>query len=437
MHLYNKKNDFRKDFGNLEELDLKLVNNKKREQIKLQQQLLKIHNSVNRFQRQLQDVKPTPEYIEKLKEIMEEVENSINVFKEEQRQIYDELLKEEKICSQEILAFEKKIVTWALAVATAPKACPKAVAKVRLTKTLEEDLPVEVVEFEKFLQQTGGRQGGWDDYDHQNFLKIWTKHSGKPVYMKEALMYLPGRTEEETRLHENWYQEFLFLEERKKEAILKWKAKKQLEKEELLKQKEKSAGELERERLARAEARRRKEEQEKREKEARLEAWKREKELQMAQEKEQQLREEVYNRRRAKEEQRRQLEVKLAVEAYTRQKTEREELLQLEKLMREQAELEEKRRQAAREIVKFQKRDFSKLESKLQEKQAKEQEEAEREKRLAKLKEKVEVHISRDPSRLWNPTKGWEERTKEIGPTGGGPLLNMPHRAVPSWRQGL
>ena len=25
---------------------------------------------------------------------------------------------------------------------------------------------------QRFLQQTGGRQGGWDDYDHQTFLKI-------------------------------------------------------------------------------------------------------------------------------------------------------------------------------------------------------------------------------------------------------------------------
>ena len=27
---------------------------------------------------------------------------------------------------------------------------------------------------QRFLQQTGGRQGGWDDYDHNTFLKTRT-----------------------------------------------------------------------------------------------------------------------------------------------------------------------------------------------------------------------------------------------------------------------
>ncbi|XP_069043355.1 coiled-coil domain-containing protein 112 isoform X2 [Lepisosteus oculatus] len=431
--VYNKKNDFRNEFGTLEEVDLKMMNNRKSEKDKLQQQLVKIHNSVKRFQRQLQDVKPTPDYIGKLKEVMEEVENSINNFKEEQRQIYEELLNEEKTCAQEILALEKKIDTWASAVAAPPQTC----AKVPLAKSIEENLPAEVAELEKFLQQTGGRQGGWDDFDHQNFLRVWTKHSGKPAYLKEALMYLPGRTEEEIKLHENWYQEFLFLEERKKEAIAKWKSKRRREKEELLQQKETSEGELARQQAAREEARRKREEQERREKEAQLQDWRGQKEQQRRREEQRRLREEALRRRREKEERRRQLEARLAAEEYARQKREREDRLRVENELRERAELEEKRRQAASEIVKFQERDLLKLEVKLQEKQAKEEDKAEREKRLAKLKEKVEAHISRDPSRLWKPTKGWEERTKEIGPTGGGPVLHLPHRAVPSWRQGI
>ncbi|MGH0189731.1 UNVERIFIED_CONTAM: hypothetical protein FKN15_037872 [Acipenser sinensis] len=349
-HLYVKKKDVRNEFGTLEDLELKLTNSR------------------------------TMEIVEKLKEIMEEVENAINAFKEEQRQSYEELMKEEKNSSQEIIALEKKFETWALAVSAAPKNCPSLLAKVPLAKTIDDDLPAEVVEFEKFLQQTGGRQGGWDDYDHQNFLKVWTKHNGKTGYMKEALLYLPGRTQEDIQLHENWYQEFLFLEESKKEAIQKWKAKKQLEKEELLKQKDKSEEELRQEQLAHVEAQRQKMEQERKERQTRLHTWKKQKEQERTMEEKQQLREEAEKRRKATEEQQRQLE------------------------------------------------DLHKLEAKLLEKRAKEEEAAEREDRLAKLKEKVEVHISRDPSRLWRPTKGWEERTKQIGPTGGGPLLHIPQR---------
>lgn len=42
----------------------------------------------------------------------------------------------------------------------------------------------------------------------------------------------------------------------------------------------------------------------------------------------------------------------------------------------------------------------------------------------------VEVHVSRDPSRLWKNTKVWEERMRDIGPSGSGaaPLLHVFHR---------
>lgn len=41
-----------------------------------------------------------------------------------------------------------------------------------------------------------------------------------------------------------------------------------------------------------------------------------------------------------------------------------------------------------------------------------------------------QVHVSRDPSRLWKRTKVWEERMREIGPSGSGaaPLLHVFHR---------
>lgn len=48
----------------------------------------KIRSNVNKFQRDLQDVKPSPQFVEKLKEIMEEIENSMMTFKEQQRKVY-------------------------------------------------------------------------------------------------------------------------------------------------------------------------------------------------------------------------------------------------------------------------------------------------------------------------------------------------------------
>ena len=51
---------------------------------------------------------------------------------------------------------------------------------------------------------------------------------GKPVFLTHVLPAIPTRTEEEIREHEDWYQEYLFLNETKKDAIKKWKEKREV-----------------------------------------------------------------------------------------------------------------------------------------------------------------------------------------------------------------
>uniref|UniRef100_A0A3B4AZE6 Uncharacterized protein n=1 Tax=Periophthalmus magnuspinnatus TaxID=409849 RepID=A0A3B4AZE6_9GOBI len=284
-------------------------------------QLSKIQNGVQKFQLQLRDVKPTPELIEKLKEIMSEVETSITSLKEDQRTKFEELLKEERTYRQEITAYDKKIENWNICVTTECRPRTSTVSKVQYIY-----LPSEVKALELYLNKTGGSSGGWDQFDHQTFLKVWTKFRGQPAYRKEAKLFLPSKTEEEIQQHEDWYRELIHLQDKKKEV-------------------------------------------------------------------------------RHTEERRRQLEVKLIIEEQLRLKREEEEKEQRRQREEETREMEERRREATRGIKKF--------------------------------NERVEGHVSRDPSRLTRPTKGWEERMKNIGPSGSGPVLQMFHRAVPTWRQGL
>ncbi|XP_053556456.1 coiled-coil domain-containing protein 112 [Bombina bombina] len=436
-NLYNKRNDNRVEYSTLEEYEQKLASSRKGEKARTEQQLAKIHNNVKRLQRQLQDVKPTPEFVEKLREMMEDVDNAIGVFKEEQRLIYEELMKEEKTTSIELSALEKKIEAWTTFGAQQETVFRTPTGKAVLEKNTSKHLPEEVMDFENFLQETGGRVGGWDEFDHQSFLKVWTKHKGKVSYLEEALAFLPSRTKEDVQQHEKWYQEFLFLDEKKKEAIQKWKAKKQLEKEELSKLQNKSKDVLEFDLGQQDEAQKQKMEEERLKRQNELASWRRQKEIEAAAKQEAMLREEEEQQRKQRKERQRQLEVKLLVEEHARLRKEQEEIIRQEQEMREEAEREEKRRLASFEICRFQDRDQRKLEEKEKEKRAKEEEAAEKEKRLSKLKEKVQVHVDRDPSRLCKLTKGWEERCKETGPIGSAPLLHIPHRAVPTWRQGL
>ncbi|XP_063312997.1 coiled-coil domain-containing protein 112 [Pelobates fuscus] len=433
-HLYNKKNEFRIEYSALEEYEQKQANVRKAEKTKTRQQLTKIGNNVKRLQRQLKDVKPTPEFVEKLRVMVEEVDSAIIAFKEEQRIIYEELLKDEKSTIAELSALERKIEA---SQNTAPEVFKAPSGKVVSCSKISSQLPEEVEIFEIFLQQSGGRGGGWDDFDHQSFLKIWTKHKGKPTYLKEAMEYLPSRTREDVQQHETWYKEFLLLEGKKREAIQKWKAKKHLEKAEMSKLHVKQ--ELsEFDRHQQEEALRQKQEMERRKRQQELEAWKRKKEIEEITKHEMKIKEEEEQQRKQRKEYQRQLEVKLLVEQHARKKKEQEAFLRLEKEMREEAEREEKRRMACFQIQRFQDMDQRKLEERAQKNKAREELEAEKERRLAKLKEKVQVHVDRDPARLCKLTKGWEARCRESGPTGAtGPSLHIPHRAVPTWRQDL
>ncbi|XP_041855652.1 coiled-coil domain-containing protein 112 isoform X3 [Melanotaenia boesemani] len=428
-----KKNGWKDVSGELEEYEKILERERNAEKMKCQKQLMKIRYGVRTFQRHLMDVKPSPELIDRLNEIMSEVEISINNLKEEQRSCFDEYLKEERICRQEVTAYERKIENWSLAL--------KSNSKQPMAPTLkphDRDLPVEVGALETFLQRTGGPNGGWDQYDHQTFLRFWMKHSGQPSYKKEAKLYLPGKTLEKIEQHEDWHQELLYLQDRKREAIQRWKASKHQERQTRMQSQEETEEAQRKEKKAKSMAEQHRSEEQRREVARQLEEWREEKKEKEELVEKQRVNDEIQKRRREREERRRQLEVKLTLEEQLRLRREEEEKQRRRKTEEEQKEMEERQKEAAKVIKQFSERDLHKVEAKLHEKQFRENEEEERQRRIAaKLKEKVDAHVNKDPSRLIRPTKGWQERMKHIGPSGGGPVLQMFHRAVPTWRQGL
>uniref|UniRef100_H0YSW5 Coiled-coil domain containing 112 n=1 Tax=Taeniopygia guttata TaxID=59729 RepID=H0YSW5_TAEGU len=241
----------------------------------------------------------------------------------------------------------------------------------------------------KFLQRTGGRQGGWDDYDHQNFLKIGIKYRGRLSYMDEALKHLSGKTKEDTEQHDKWYQEYVILHERKKESVKKWKEKQQQEKERNFQEKEKSEKMLKERWLQHEEAQKQKAEEERK----RKQAWKKQKVVAYAIDQASQLKLEEKTKKQQME---RQSHVKLLLERNTLQKTVKEELEKLENEKKEAAEKEGRKKIAAEEISKFQ--------------------------------EHVEVQVTKDGSTLNRPSKGWEERRQEMAPAAAEPLLRVSRR---------
>ncbi|KAL8581106.1 hypothetical protein ACOMHN_033554 [Nucella lapillus] len=436
-HIFSKRSDFRKDFSTLEEMNTKLTEERKDEQDHMKQHLSKTSHLVKRFRRELGNVRPSPEFVERLKLIMEEIEGAINAFKEEQKQKYEELLRGERTMSQDLQALERKFETWAQSANEPTITSHRSASTQRPLSTardITKDLPPEVATFEKFLQQTGGHRGGWDEYDHGTFLKFRSRHKGRIVFLDHLKGAIPTRTEEEIREHETWYQEYLFLNEQKKDGIKIWREKREEEKEDLLTKAQTAEGEGEEdeaERRGRAQAR---VQEEKRERFTQLNSWKVQKELEKAMKEERKMREELSKAKKQEEEKKRQAEIRAQVEEFRRQREEEERFIQQQTELRKRQEDEFKRQESAREIVRFRSRDVQKLQEKLSKEIEKENQLKEKEKQLERLKNKVEV--DRDPSRLLQPTAGWKSRLKDTTTSsGGGQVLHMPHRAVPNWRK--
>ncbi|XP_052698107.1 coiled-coil domain-containing protein 112-like isoform X2 [Crassostrea angulata] len=436
-HLYSKRSEFRHDFSVLEELDSKLTGDIKSEQVKVKQQLEKISHMVKRFHKELKDVKPTPEFVEKLKVIMEEIEGTITSFKENQRKQYEELIRDERMTYQEIQAMERKFDAWSQLAEKPDNKSKTPAAPLASARDITKDLPPQVAAFEKFLEETGGIRGGWDEYDHGTFLKFRNRYKGKIIFIKHALVAIPTKTEEEIRDHEEWYQTYLSMNEKKKESIKKWREKKEGEKEEVLSKVESELAEDQQREEQKQQRLKEQIQEEKRQRFSQLNAWKVQKELERAQAEEKKLREALDKAQKEEDRKKEKAELKQKVENYKKEREEEEKFLEEQKKVWEEEEKERHRQNSAREIHRFRDRDQRKIQEKLAKEKEKENEKIQKQKRLDRLREQVDIEVDRDPSRLLKPTAGWTSRLKDKGPSGSGPVIQMPHRAIPSWRQGM
>ena len=432
-HLYAKHGHLYKEMADIHAEEMKIIAQRNAEKQKLKQQLGKIKNMVRKFHREMKDVKPTPEFVEKLKVIMEDIEEQISNFKEQQREQYDELIRDERIATQEVSVMNNKFDSWATLGPPKLDDRDKKPGKVASHRDITKDLPPEVAAFERFVAQHGGVRGGWDEFHHGTFLKYRNRHKGKPSFIREVVAFLPGLSEEEIRHHELWYQQYLDLNEEKKEAIQKWKEKKEIEKETLMKQAGLSDSDDE-ETVRRKERLQQIAEEERRERLAELNKWKVEKEIERAEKEAQKLKEELEKAQREEKERQLREEQKAKVEAFRRNREEEKEHREYMKQMEAQIEYE-KRVAATQEVHKYQERDLSKVKKKMAKTQAHKEAEKERQNRIqTKLKAQNESHIKRDPSRLLQPTQGWKERQKDTTRSAG-QVFHVQHRAVPTWRQ--
>ena len=87
-----------------------------------------------------------------------------------------------------------------------------------------KELPPEVLAVERILREEGGTTGGWEERDHERFLRYRTQHRGQPhVYIQKTSDDLPAHDVTSVKAHERWYIRYLGLLQAKKAAIRTWR----------------------------------------------------------------------------------------------------------------------------------------------------------------------------------------------------------------------
>eukprot|EP01135_Chromosphaera_perkinsii_P005664 Nk52_evm1s357 gene=Nk52_evmTU1s357 len=459
------------------------------EKDELRKQLLKIRASVEGFKRYLKAMNPMAAgSVEKLKEVMQRVENEIGGFKNQQRKKYEDLMKEERILSKEANAFSQIIENWDKEEASLKSRPSRASRRASTSKiawgeneqngthssddddsanltkkskgekkaqaiftsvgnpTGSSSLP-EIVAYDSFVKDKGGHTGGWTEYDHHVFLKNRRKCNPEvklSQFIRSVLLELPHKLEHNVEEHENWYCKYLELYGEKKRAIKQWRAKKEEERNSKLAA---AVGKAQEDDISRAEAaeeaRRAKEEAEKRKRAAnkvKVAAWKKKKEEERARtelvkmEKDKRLKDEFMKKKALLDESKRQLQ------AYRKQQ---ETLKKIEKEIETAHKNPPQSKGAnARKLEYFRQKDQQFMEEKMKLISEKRYDEEEAAARLEKLKgkKKPKSDPRRDPTRIYKMTQGLENRRKarERSPTKANTAMSataIPKRAVPVWRK--
>lgn len=364
------------------------------------------------------------------------VKEKIDDFKAYQQQCLEKLACEETLLTREIQAYQQQFEAWAAAPEHRPALSSAMVGPPGMVTEAATDVPTEVAAFDIFLQRTGGLSGGWDAYDHNMFLKLRQQIHGGDRRVVTIADALPSKSIEDVEAHEQWYREMLRLRDSKVASIAAWKADVQQRK-----QAQQEAAEADKKALAENTARKEAQRKEReaahrRETEATVQGWRKQKEsdghaqARLAEEEQQ-----AVQRKLREQERRRQARAKAQVQAYQLKRDREQEVLAATAAAQAQAV---QPRVKAVDLARFRRRDEQTLaEKRLREKEQQEAEE-DKQRRLDRLRQQVQVSAQREPGRLTQPTAAVRNRMADSTTSSGRVIARFPPKlGIPSWRRGL
>ncbi|KAJ3272051.1 hypothetical protein HDV01_006003 [Terramyces sp. JEL0728] len=371
-------------------------------------QLNNIKRSIKEFQNVVADPQLGSHYVASIKQMMEAIECRILILKEYQRDSMKELLDHERLLSSEIKTIQagiEKVESVSLA---------KSSSSAKLNTQPSNLLP-EVVEFQNFVSKYG-HEGGWEPSNHQSFVKLARKYHGDKLY-RICARKLPLVNYEEAQAHDSWFKDYEEKYKANKDAIQFWKNK---PKDELIPKPEKTV---------KSEPAQIQEDREMKRFQVML--WRKAKNDEIRKQNERKLKANKEEEERKKTERQKQ---ELKRQLLAKQKEELE-------LIRQESKQELKPKPANLHLINMKQKLFQDqyLEKKAAYRLKKEEEEREKQARLAKLAEKVQVNVKHDPNRLFKPTASLLQKQNSTSSMEN--LLYLPAyghgRAIPAWSKDI
>ncbi|KAG8227015.1 hypothetical protein J437_LFUL000321 [Ladona fulva] len=363
--------------------------------------------------------------VQELQEKLKIIEQRIRNFKNQVELNSSKLKDEEKVLTFEIANFERELDKYEIVEGLRIPSIPKPI-HIKTYDDLEEESQ-DIACFDKFLLEHGGHFGGWDEEDHLLYLQYRKKFKTKSHFVENLQIRLPGISEDEILKHDKWYADYLFLKEKQRAAIKKWKVHRKEEKD---KQRVKAKEAIHPQRKVNEESML--------EKKKRLNEWKQHKIEIKKQEDADAERRKQEELEKAIEKKQLQEMKKTAVEIYRKEKMCQRNSYLLMKELKELKEREERAAQANILLKSFRKNDETYIERR---RLWREKLEKNNIKGQGKLKRSVSVEAQRDPSRLLRLTLSWQDRLQsKDNNSSDKPILhlrNMPRLGVPNWRKTL
>eukprot|EP00056_Hartaetosiga_gracilis_P002446 m.53657 g.53657 ORF g.53657 m.53657 type:complete len:655 (+) comp11052_c0_seq1:1-1965(+) len=467
---------------------------------KLKERLHHIKHDLSSFKLKVIELKQerSQESLDRMRTSMVSFEEHISAFKQDQKVLYDGLMRDEHALSLELETMREKFKLWKQKDQEEVKAkksprkratAQQLAARNRLQMSSNNGtnpLPSEVVEYQTFVS-AHGRRDGWLQYDHEVFCKqreIYLRRSKrkqklklqrsesrsessnnsstngdrkhqpndnddgvdkwdieeKSSFIETVAMKLLSKTESDVRGHEKWYAHFLELERRNKAAIEQWKTEEKKRKEEEMQRiEEEIKAQKEQEKMLKTQEtthlRKKKESAAQKVKE-----WREAQEKMKRQEiHEKQRQERERERRRKRKEEEHKRKVREDVAAFAQQRRAQQEARRRAEEVRRQRE-KKAHRPTREDMERLRKKNEEKMQKRREKKMETQLEEEEKQRRLDALRKKVSstIHVTRDPSRLTQLNAAARNRINDkTKPSGQVIARRPPHLMTPAWRKGM